>query len=150
MDSDRAIAVSRRWYGRLLSFYPKAYRERFAEGMTQTFNDLCRERARSGLAALILWIFAETLAGIMRERATSLVRSAVTTSPTQFLKLVKYSAIAVGSLMVIGIVTLMFLARGKDEDIAGIVAPALLITILSVIAAVVAGVLQSTRERRHQ
>jgi len=33
------------WYARLLRLYPRAFRERFGEGMAQTFHDLCRERA---------------------------------------------------------------------------------------------------------
>ena len=69
----------------------------------------------------------------------------------QSLKVVKYAAIAVGALMAAGIGTLMFISRGKGEDIAGIVAPALLITIISGIVATVAAVLQrraQTREKR--
>ena len=62
-------------------------------------------------------------------------------------KIVKYAAIAVGALMVAGIVTLMFLARGTGEDITGIVAPALLITFGTGVVAIVASVLQR-RERR--
>jgi hypothetical protein len=40
--------------------------------MAQTFNDLCRERqeAGNGLAAFVIWMFVETLAGIIRERKT--------------------------------------------------------------------------------
>ena len=44
--------------------------------------------------------------------------------------------------MVAGIVTLMVLSRGKGEDITGIVAPALLNTIVSGFVAIVAGILQ--------
>ena len=44
--------------------------------------------------------------------------------------------------MVAGIVALMVLSRGKGEDITGIVAPALLITIVSGFVAFVAGILQ--------
>jgi O-antigen/teichoic acid export membrane protein len=61
---------------------------------------------------------------------------------TQFLKTVKYSAIALSALMVAGIVTLMVLARGKGEDITGIVAPALLITFVSSVVATAAAVFQ--------
>ena len=64
-----------------------------------------------------------------------------------FLKLAKYVAMAVSALMAAGIVTLMILARGTGEDFAGIVAPALLITIVSSIVAIVAFVLQK-RERK--
>jgi hypothetical protein len=58
------------------------------------------------------------------------------------LKLVKYSAITISALMVVGIVALMVLSRGKGEDITGIVAPALLITIVSGFVAIVAAILQ--------
>ena len=44
--------------------------------------------------------------------------------------------------MVAGIVALMVLSRGKGEDITGIVAPALLITIVSGVVAIVAAILQ--------
>jgi hypothetical protein len=141
-------ASYRRWYRRLLRFYPRPYRERFAESMEQTFADLARERGDG--FAFILWVFVETSAGIIRERATNLARLAVARNSTDVLKLVKYSAIALGALMVAGIVTLMILARGTGEDIAGIVAPALLVTFLSVVAAVVAAILQGTSERRRR
>src|SRR5689334_8347303 len=58
------------------------------------------------------------------------------------LKRVKYSAITISALMVAGIVALMVLSRGKGEDITGIVAPALLITIVSGFVAIVAAILQ--------
>ena len=60
---------------------------------------------------------------------------------------VKYAAIAVAGLMVAGIVTLMILARGTGEDITGIVAPALLITIVSVFVATVAAVVQKREQK---
>jgi hypothetical protein len=59
------------------------------------------------------------------------------------LKLVKYSAVTISALMVAGIVALMVLSRGKGEDITGIVAPALLITIVSGFVAIVAAILQN-------
>lgn len=56
-------------YAVLLRLYPQPFRERFGEGMAQTFHDLCRERgdAGRGLFGLALWIFCETLVGIVRE-----------------------------------------------------------------------------------
>lgn len=66
---------------------------------------------------------------------------------TLLLKMVKYSAITVSALMVAGIATLMVLSRGKGEDIAGIVAPALLITITSSVVATVAAVLQKREQK---
>lgn len=66
------------------------------------------------------------------------------------LKTVKYSAIAFGLLIVVGILAVMFLARGKtgdDGDIAGVVAPALLLTCVSGVVAAVAAVRQKRAER---
>jgi len=59
----------RTWYAMLLRLYPRTFRERFGEGMAQTFHDLCREHEddRRGLFGFALWIFCETLAGIVRE-----------------------------------------------------------------------------------
>ena len=50
----------RTWYAMLLRLYPRPFRERFGEGMAQTFHDLCREHrdARRGLFGLALWIFS--------------------------------------------------------------------------------------------
>jgi len=72
MGSDRAIGRYRRWYARLLLFYPRPFRERFAEPMAQTFTDLCRERTDvyGGLHAFALGTFAETSAQILRENMT--------------------------------------------------------------------------------
>jgi hypothetical protein len=138
-----AQARSRRWYRRLLHLYPRPYRERFADSMEQTFADLCRERAGAGV---VLWIFTETVASIIRERATDLARLAMTRTGT--FRLVKFLALAVGALTVAGIAAVMLLARGTEEDITGVVAPALLLTVLSAVAAVVAGILQGTSGRR--
>jgi hypothetical protein len=62
----------RTWYAMLLRLYPRPFRERFGEGMAQTFHDLCREHgdARGGLFGLALWIFFETSVGIVRENTT--------------------------------------------------------------------------------
>ena len=77
MASDRAIGRYRRWYARLLRLYPRSFQERFAEPMTQTFADLCRERtdANQGLLGFAIATFAETTTGIMRENMTLLVES---------------------------------------------------------------------------
>jgi spore maturation protein SpmA len=63
------------------------------------------------------------------------------------LKYIKYSAVTISCLMVAGIATLMVLSRGKGEDITGIVAPALLITFLSSVVAIVAAVFQRRMQR---
>ena len=77
MSSDRAIGRYRRWYSRLLSLYPRPFRQRFAEPMAQTFTDLMRERreANRGLHAFALGTFAETSLAIMRENMTQLMQT---------------------------------------------------------------------------
>jgi hypothetical protein len=63
----------RTWYAMLLRLYPRPFRERFGEGMAQTFHDLCREHrdAGRGLFGPVLWIFFETSVEIVRENAMS-------------------------------------------------------------------------------
>lgn len=78
---------------------------------------------------------------------TNPMRCLVTRDSIHFFKIVKYSAITLAALMVAGIVTLMFLARGTGEDITGIVAPALLITLVSGAAAIVASVLLKREQK---
>jgi hypothetical protein len=69
----------------------------------------------------------------------------------RFLKTVKYAAVVGSVLLVSGILTLMVLARGRtgdDGDIAGIVAPALLLTFVSGVVAVLAAIGQKRAQRR--
>lgn len=75
MAFEHSIARYRKLYAKLLRLYPKSHRERFGEGMEQTFNDLCRERqkAGSGLFGFALWMYAETSAGIFREHSASFI-----------------------------------------------------------------------------
>jgi hypothetical protein len=60
----------------------------------------------------------------------------------QVWKRIKLSALGVGVLMGAGIGALMILSAGKGEDIAGIVAPALLIALVSGVVATVAALRQ--------
>ena len=58
-------------YKKLLSLYPRAFRDQMGESMEQTFNDLSTERRRQterGLFAYVLWMFVETAIGIIKER----------------------------------------------------------------------------------
>lgn len=72
MAHKQSIRRFRNWYATLLRLYPKPYRERFAEPMEQTFNDLLQERAEQekGLFGFVFWIFVETFVGIIRETLT--------------------------------------------------------------------------------
>ena len=143
------IARYLHWYRKLLRFYSRPFRERFAESMEQTFNDVCRERAEAGdrLVRYVLWMFVETSAGICRENITNTMRFRMKEDSTRSLRIVKYSAITLSALMVAGIAALMVLARGTGEDITGIVAPALLITFASSLVAIVAFAFQKREEK---
>lgn len=80
MATDIAGRRYQTWYAMLLRLYPRPFRERFGEGMAQTFRDLCREHrdTRRGLFWFALWIFAETLVGIVRENITRMNQLAKT------------------------------------------------------------------------
>ena len=68
--------------------------------------------------------------------------------PTQSLfKTIKFLAIALSALMLAGIALVMFLARNTNEDITGVVAPAMLVTILSGATAFAASVLQKRAKK---
>jgi hypothetical protein len=84
MAYEHRAARYRNWYAKLLRFYPKPYRERFGEGMEQTFNDLYRERkeAGEGLFGFVLWVFVETSAGIIKENLNHNHMKNLSTKPT--------------------------------------------------------------------
>jgi hypothetical protein len=75
MANDQRATRYRRLYARLLRLYPRPYRERFGEGMEQTFGNLCRERreAGDGLFGFVLWMFVETSVGMIRENMTFMI-----------------------------------------------------------------------------
>lgn len=59
----------RKLYKNLLALYPRSFRERFAESMEQTFNDLCNDQKRRDRSLFIfaLGMFIETGIGIVKE-----------------------------------------------------------------------------------
>jgi hypothetical protein len=73
-DDGPGIRRYRSWYAGLLRLYPWRHRQRFAAGMQQTFDDLCRERATAGrsVSGYALWMFAETSVAILRETVTAM------------------------------------------------------------------------------
>ena len=116
MSGDISLQRSRAWYARLLRFYPRQFRERFGEGMEQTFADSCwrRRTEGEGLFGFVVWVFAETIVAIIGEHVTRLRRHAMRDDAIRFLKTVRYSAIAVSVLMVAGILTADGPRLGKD------------------------------------
>lgn len=61
--------TARRLYKKLISLYPKGFKERLAESMEQTFQDLWNEKrqTKKELFGFVLWTFIETAIGIFRE-----------------------------------------------------------------------------------
>ena len=113
MAYEHAIAGYRKLYAKLLRFYPKPYRERFGEGMEQTFNDLCRERVKAerGLFSFALWMFFETSAGVFRENVR------FTTMPLT--KIIRVLLVAAGLLIVP--LTASFFVDGWNWGVGGYV-----------------------------
>jgi hypothetical protein len=74
-EYEHSIRRYRFWYAKLLRLYSKPFRERFGEGMDQTFYDLLRERAEEdrGLFGCALGMFIETSAGILRENLANII-----------------------------------------------------------------------------
>ncbi len=94
MATDVADRRYRAWYAKLLRLYPRPFHELFGEGMAQTFHDLCRERldAKRGLFGLALWVFFETLVGIVRENTIHMTQLRKT--------MLRVALVALGLLMV--------------------------------------------------
>ena len=81
-------------YAMLLRLYPRPFRERFGEGMAQTFHDLCRERGNAGrgLFGFAMWIFCETLVGVFMENTIRMAQLGKT--------MLRVALVALGLLMV--------------------------------------------------
>ena len=93
----------RNCYAKLLRLYPKAFHDRFAFEMDQTFNDLCRERLKAGegLFAFAVGAFFETFVAVLRENKSHFFKRIMKRSSTLFLRLV-ISLMAVAALAVCG------------------------------------------------
>jgi hypothetical protein len=65
-------------YRKLLTLYPRAFREELGESMEQTFQDLWHEKqqTKKELFGFVLWIFVETIFGIIREHVLSITEGA--------------------------------------------------------------------------
>jgi hypothetical protein len=94
----------RDWYARLLRLYPPLHRSRYAESMTQTFNDLLRERARDGrsVAGLGMWLGLETGVAIVKANLDTVAQHGYARRP----------AIVTGGLLLIPLV-MTYLDREK-------------------------------------
>jgi hypothetical protein len=86
----------------LLRLYPRPFHEQFGVGMAQTFGDLCRERrgAERGLLGLAVWVYFETLAGIVRENTTHMSQMGKTVLRVALVALGLLMAPLVASLLI--------------------------------------------------
>jgi hypothetical protein len=66
MNEQKAV---HRLYRKLVNLYPSGFKERLAESMQQTFQDLWNEKrqTKKELFGFVLWTFIETAIGIFRE-----------------------------------------------------------------------------------
>lgn len=136
MTHKRANERYRYVYAKLLRLYPTSYRERFGQGMEQTFNDLCREREAAGgrLFGPVSWIFVETVGWIVKE---NLVRApgamgVIAKKPSAWLPV----ALSFGALtFVLVYVALFGIVRTEDEG-----TPAHIFQLLMVLQALIVAV----------
>lgn len=100
----------RRFYKKLLRLYPRAFRDQLGESMEQTFNDLCRERyeAGGGLFGFVLWTFADTLTGIIKEniRKENMIMMPI---------LRQFGAVIISVIAAIAIIVSTYLTKNLDS-----------------------------------
>ena len=65
-------------YRKLLVLYPQTFKEQLGESMEQTFQDLWNEKqqTKKELFGFVLWIFVETVIGIVREHVLIITEGA--------------------------------------------------------------------------
>lgn len=102
MRNEHAASRYRRLYASLLRLYPKPYRERFEEGMLQTFRDLCYEHVAGPSSAFALRAFGDTAVGIIKEHVSYFFSSLVMTK--NILRL----ALVTACLLMIPLVAMQF------------------------------------------
>ena len=100
----------RRFYKKLLRLYPRGFRDQLGESMEQTFNDLCRERyeAGGGWFGFVLWTFADTLAGIIKE---NMKKENIMMMPT----LRKFGVVIISVIASIAILVSTYLTKNLDS-----------------------------------
>jgi hypothetical protein len=116
-------------YSGIVRLYPRPYRERFADQMLQTFNDLCRERtdAGKGLSIFALWMYIDTFIGVIKENNRTAMSS------TRILTFVG----AALCLLLIPLFAMLFHVSGWDWDATDFIIMAALLAAAGVSAAYV-------------
>ena len=89
-------------YKKLLSLYPRGFRERLGEPMQQTFHDLYKERqTKPGWFSFVLWMFVETAVGIVREHVLLITEGA---SMKSTLAYPRYAALISAMLLAVALI----------------------------------------------
>jgi len=130
-------AKARILYRKLLSLYPRGFREQLGASMQQTFHDLYQERrTKGGWFGLILWTFIETTVGISKEHILLITQGDhMKSSATNVLIALGLIAIGIG-------IAAAGIYLGETDGAPG----AVLIGILLMIGAVALGVRTSRRK----
>jgi len=109
-------------YKKLLTLYPRAFREQMGESMQQTFNDLCNERKQQtvhGLFGFVLWVFVETAIGISKEHVLLIKQGdtmkTITTNPK--------SAALTGLLSIVPLIVLNKIVGDRIEPFFSLIRP---------------------------
>src|ERR1035437_9202296 len=63
--NNRALAVSQKIYGRLLTAYPKAHREEYGPSMAQLFRDQCRDAWNQARSRALVKLWLRTLPDVL-------------------------------------------------------------------------------------
>ena len=127
----------RRLYKKLLTLYPRSFRERLGESMEQTFHDLYQERQiKGGWFGFMLSTFVETTVGIIKEYILLIKQG-------DHMKYSVTNVLIALSLIVIGVgIAAAGIYLGETDDAPG----AALIGILLMIGAVTLGVRTARRK----
>jgi hypothetical protein len=139
-------ATVRKLYRKLLTLYPRAFREQLGESMDQTFNDLCNERmqrAGAGWFRFVLWVFVETAAGIVKERIHLVVQG----GPMKAVSASLGTSVIIGLLLVVPYMILELVNRRAYNNGFPIVLFGLLWLLQFAFVAILKPILRDVRRR---
>ncbi len=105
--------INRAFYRKLLTFYPRPFRERFGESMEQTFDDLCKEQEGKVLS-LTLHLSVDTGFEIVKEHVLHLSQRGVM---TRILKNPKIAAVVGILLFLPGTIMFSLMLMGIEPSI---------------------------------
>lgn len=108
-------------YKKLLTLYPRRFKEQLGESMEQTFHDLWNEKrqTKKELFGFVLWTFIETVTGIIQEHILLIAQGDtmknITTNPK--------SAALAGLLFIAPFVILNTIVASRIEPVFSLIRP---------------------------